>query len=105
MWWDEKRDADSGNFFSSDIWDPVTGFGGNGTDPDGCLTEGPFANLTEHIGPMLAYSDYCFKRIWDNEEGVTTGNSSVIDPCNAAETYDDFLNCVVSKLFYSLSVD
>ncbi|KAH7552005.1 hypothetical protein BM1_08867 [Bipolaris maydis] len=48
-WWDETRDA--GNFMGSPPLDPDTGFGGNGTDPDGCVMNGPFANTTLHIGP------------------------------------------------------
>lgn len=105
VWWDEKLDADSGNFFSSNMWDSVTGFGGNGSEPDGCLTTGPFANITEHIGPMLEYTDYCMKRIWDNEEGIVTGNSTIIDMCNAMDTYDDFWYCIVSNytIFFSFS--
>ncbi|KAJ0118780.1 hypothetical protein J7T55_013034 [Diaporthe amygdali] len=93
-WWDEQADADSGNFFRSNMWDADTGFGGNGTEPDGCLTEGPFANTTEYIGPMLEYTTYCQKRIWDNEYGITTGNSTLINLCNSYETYEDFWYCI-----------
>lgn len=96
-WWDEQMDADSGNFFGSNMWDADTGFGGNGTGPDGCLTDGPFANTTEHIGPMLNYTSYCQRRAWDNEEGITTGNSTLINLCNSYDTYDDFWHCVVRK--------
>lgn len=102
-WWDEQKDADSGNFLGSDMWDADTGFGGNGTGAEGCLTEGPFANTTEHIGPMLEYTTYCQKRIWDNEHGTTTGNSTLIDLCNSYETYDDFCYCIVrgARLLHS----
>lgn len=101
-WWDEQKDADSGNFFGSNMWDADTGFGGNGTGAEGCLTEGPFANTTEHIGPMLEYTTYCQKRIWDNEYGITTGNSTLIDLCNSYETYGDFWYCIVRRLFLLL---
>lgn len=104
-WWDEQKDADSGNFFGSNMWDADTGFGGNGTGPDGCLTEGPFANTTEHIGPMLEYTTYCQKRIWDNEYGITTGNSTLINLCNSYETYGDFWYCIVRGPLFSFGYD
>lgn len=69
---------DSANFAASPLWDPVTGFGGNGatvpldTSPfavpgatgGGCVTDGPFANFRLHLGPgaSLDATDRCLKR-------------------------------------------
>lgn len=54
------------NFVHSPVWDPVTGFGGNGpfveidpADPfavpgrtgGGCIQDGPFQNMTVRMGP------------------------------------------------------
>lgn len=93
-WWDERADADSGDFFRSNMWDSTTGFGGNGSEPDGCLTTGPFANTTEYIGPLLEYTTYCMGRDFDQTEGITTGNSTLIDMCNNMTTYNDFWYCI-----------
>lgn len=48
-YWDEPRDA--GNFAASPIFDPIHGFGGNGSGPEACITTGRFANYTLHTGP------------------------------------------------------
>lgn len=80
------------------MWDDDTGFGGNGTEPDGCVTTGPFANRTEHIGPLEETTDYCFKRIWDNDYGVATELSTVIDDCYSYNDYAGFWYCVSGTL-------
>ena len=46
-WWDEAKDADTGNAFSSTMWS-ADAFGGNGTGSDLCVVDGAFANYTEH---------------------------------------------------------
>ena len=69
----------------SPIWDPVTGFGGNGVagtytvppDPTntsrifpnafrGCVRDGPFANYTLKMGPGLLVTEHCLTRGFDN---------------------------------------
>ncbi|KAF5603905.1 monophenol monooxygenase [Fusarium subglutinans] len=66
-WWDETRDA--GNFMDSPLLDPDTGFGGNGTGLENCVTDGPFANTTLHIGRRshggYRCEPWCFiDRLW-----------------------------------------
>ena len=67
----------------SPIWDPLTGFGGDGvpgtyvvpTDPDptnssrifpelyhGCVKDGPFADYTLKLGPGLLVTEHCIAR-------------------------------------------
>lgn len=48
LYWDWVADAPAP--MQASVWDPVTGFGGNGSSPDGtpfsfCVRDGPFANL------------------------------------------------------------
>ncbi|EUC43622.1 hypothetical protein COCMIDRAFT_38490 [Bipolaris oryzae ATCC 44560] len=74
-WWDETRDA--GNFMGSPLLDPNTGFGGNGTAPDGCVTNGPFANTTLRIGPGQKQEVHCLSRKVE-ERNSTLANETYI---------------------------
>ncbi|CZR52293.1 related to monophenol monooxygenase (tyrosinase) [Phialocephala subalpina] len=91
-WWDEGLDAASGNFFQSNMWDDVTGFGGNGTEADHCVRSGPFANRTMHIGPDEETTNYCFTRIWNNAVIEQAGAASVAE-CYANNDYESFWPC------------
>ncbi|OAG11099.1 Di-copper centre-containing protein [Paraphaeosphaeria sporulosa] len=59
-YWDEPRDA--GKCSSSIIFDATTGFGGDGRELDGCLTDGPFANYSNAIGPEFLVTDHSIDR-------------------------------------------
>jgi tyrosinase len=59
-YWFEQMDA--GHFINSAVLDPVTGFGGNGRPSDGCITDGPFANYTNVIGPGFNNTLHCIDR-------------------------------------------
>ncbi|KAH6650363.1 hypothetical protein F5144DRAFT_555984 [Chaetomium tenue] len=80
-YWDWTLDTPSGQWASSPIFDPATGFGGNGAfvagDPanpmevpgrtgGGCVQDGPFAGIPDmvHLGPMdaVTYNPQCLKR-------------------------------------------
>jgi tyrosinase len=43
-YWDEARDA--GSFSSATIFDPESGFGGDGKGASNCIADGPFARYT-----------------------------------------------------------
>ncbi|KUL90519.1 hypothetical protein ZTR_00075 [Talaromyces verruculosus] len=91
VWWNVNRDA--GRSLLSEIFDPVTGFGGNGTGPDGCVTDGPFANTTMHIGPFQEITTYCLWRSF-NEAASLWANSSAVKECNSKDNYYDMWKCV-----------
>ncbi|EAQ92917.1 hypothetical protein CHGG_01152 [Chaetomium globosum CBS 148.51] len=80
-YWDWTLDTPAGQWASSPVFDPVTGFGGNGAlvaaDPanpmevpgrtgGGCVQDGPFAGIPDmvHLGPMdsVTYNPQCLKR-------------------------------------------
>ncbi|EWG48604.1 hypothetical protein FVEG_08309 [Fusarium verticillioides 7600] len=86
-WWDETRDA--GNFMDSPLLDPETGFGGNGTGPDNCVTDGPFENTTLLIGPGQTLTDHCLSRKV-NEINSTLGNETYVQECHDKSTYLNF---------------
>ncbi|KAF8710644.1 Common central domain of tyrosinase, partial [Rhizoctonia solani] len=54
---------DSGKLATSDIWDPVSGFGGNGNSRTRCVENGPYASP----GFQLTYpSRHCLARRFNN---------------------------------------
>ncbi|KAL0632473.1 hypothetical protein Q9L58_008658 [Maublancomyces gigas] len=69
---------DSSNLLASPLWDPISGFGGNGATipPDtspfavpgatggGCICDGPFKDFRLHLGPgaSLNATDRCLRR-------------------------------------------
>jgi tyrosinase len=81
----------------SPIWDPVTGFGGDGVPgtytvppdpantskilPDsfyhGCVKDGPFANYTLKLGPGLLVTEHCITRGVDDTFSVYLNSSAV----------------------------
>jgi tyrosinase len=54
-YWDWTLDASG--MIDSPIWSVDSGFGGNGSDPDGCLKDGPFKNMTPQFP-----EPHCLKR-------------------------------------------
>ncbi|PYH90323.1 tyrosinase [Aspergillus ellipticus CBS 707.79] len=93
-YWDERLDADTGDMFTSPMWNS-TGFGGNGIGSDGCVVDGAFANYTEHIGPENEDTEYCLNRAWDNSWAVEMANSTVIyDICGGYNTYSPWWYCI-----------
>lgn len=86
-YWDEMRDADASvNVSDSVVFDPKTGFGGEGGD---CVTDGPFVNITLHLhetwGVIETY-DYCLYRDFSNT-GFQGANSTYVDACMATENF------------------
>ncbi|KAK4129026.1 Di-copper centre-containing protein [Parathielavia appendiculata] len=80
-YWDWTLDTPAERWASSPVFDPVTGFGGNGdfipgdpTNPfevpgrtgGGCVKDGPFAGIPDlvHLGPRdsVTYNPQCLKR-------------------------------------------
>lgn len=117
-YWDWSIDADAVNVPNSPIFDPDTGFGGDGrltgSDVPGygrCVVDGPFANSTLTLGmgwPNVnddGDRPHCFTRELNNasgndENGVTiigdmqasAYNSHVMRTINAFETYSEMQN-------------
>jgi tyrosinase len=100
MYWDWVRDSHAPA--AATVWDPVTGFGGNGTSPDDspnsyCVTDGPFSDL------QLAWLDservpHCLNRYFlqgypDFGQPEMIGNAynqEMIDGINLYQTFLDF---------------
>ncbi|KAH9229139.1 hypothetical protein K456DRAFT_1923934 [Colletotrichum gloeosporioides 23] len=104
-YWDWSLDAE--DLEASEVFDPESGFGGNGEwvpgtfeDPeegipvtaegvpvsfdgrtgDGCIPNGPFANMTIHMGPgaSTAYYEWCVRRDFMPQFFNESAHSNVI---------------------------
>ncbi|KAF2400676.1 Di-copper centre-containing protein [Trichodelitschia bisporula] len=114
-YWDWSRDTPEfgGDFATSPIFDPVTGFGGNGaggtvpiTDlqaalfgpPVGnCINDGPFASRTLWLGPSYTFNQTarCMKRNIQGAFGNTAQSwSANVVPCLQKQTYAEFAAAV-----------
>lgn len=79
---------------SSTVFDPVTGFGGQGGE---CIDDGPFANLTIHLSynftSLEFYAeDRCVFRSF-NETFFRLGSQANIDECFASDDATVALTC------------
>ncbi|KAF2743782.1 Di-copper centre-containing protein [Sporormia fimetaria CBS 119925] len=90
-YWQEQ--ADAGNFLGSPLLDPDTGFGGNGRAGDGCITNGPFANYVNPLGPGYNVSDHCIYRRVDETVSLRAGQQFV-DECMAFNTFEQAWPCM-----------
>jgi len=85
-YWAEEPDA--GDFLGSTTY---RDFGGDG-DEGGCVNKGPFANVTNHLGPGYGYTNHCINRARD--ESFSTLSSQVyVDECLAKKTWLAHWNC------------
>lgn len=84
-YWEEL--LDSTNLTASPIFDTEYGFGGDGSGDDDCITDGPFANLTLHLGPIYEVTDHCLSRSL-SANSITWANQTYLDACYAAEDYE-----------------
>lgn len=76
--WQEQLDA--GHFNTSVVFDAEFGFGGNGSAPSKCITDGPFKDYTLHLGPNYNYTDWCITRNVNDNISSTTAQDFV-DEC------------------------
>ncbi|VUC32084.1 unnamed protein product [Clonostachys rosea] len=90
-YWDEPLDA--GHFSSSIIFDPVHGFGGDGRESDGCITDGPFANYTNALGPGYLITDHCIDRNISDSASEFSDQSQV-DKCYEYDTWEEAWPCI-----------
>ncbi|KAJ3515550.1 hypothetical protein NLJ89_g1689 [Agrocybe chaxingu] len=111
-YWDWSQDADdAAGLTSAPVWDPVTGFGGNGvpgtytlpTGPDvnftamrifpasfvGCVQDGPFANHTLRLGPGTLKTTHCLVRGINAAQDVRL-NSKAVAWTLSHQTFEDF---------------
>jgi len=117
-YWDWS--LDSPDFAASLLWDPITGFGGNGnteSDPESsnscCVIDGPFANTTRYWhskenghGFDVNPSPRCFSRAFvtgeKKEEYQDRVNATALDHVLSQPTYGEFLDQLESRAHNSI---
>lgn len=97
-YWNEQADyeaieAGSMTFEEAAIFDPDTGFGGTGAGTDKCVADGPFANLTLHLGKTADAEDYCLSRSVSQTSFVQQAKTSYADTCLATGNYSAAWQC------------
>ncbi|KAF2473068.1 Di-copper centre-containing protein [Lindgomyces ingoldianus] len=96
-YWDEEADSDA--LVDSDVFDPDTGFGGNGvssnTSDYACIADGPFVNVTLAMGPEYTNTNHCIYREF-SATSFMWANSTYLDQCMAEENYTSAYPCFSS---------
>ncbi|PGH26524.1 hypothetical protein AJ80_01838 [Polytolypa hystricis UAMH7299] len=90
-YWQEQLDA--GSVTSSVLLDPSHGFGGDGSGTDRCITDGPFANFTNHLGLMYNNSEHCITRRLSDRSSKSSAQSEV-DKCHAMTEWVGAWRCI-----------
>jgi tyrosinase len=89
-YWNEP--ADAATFPDVAVFDPKTGFGGNGSSTDHCVTDGPFANLTLRVNRDLTTSDHCLTRNF-NTCSFKFAVQANVDECQNKTTWQTWRTC------------
>lgn len=104
-YWDESPEA--GQFKSSSILSPTTGFGGDGSPAAGtvawtlgtihhsagCITDGPFKDYRLHIGPGMDNHEHCISRNISNAASYGASSDNV-SYCMNMETFATAWPCI-----------
>ncbi|KAK0712046.1 hypothetical protein B0H67DRAFT_555920 [Lasiosphaeris hirsuta] len=95
-YWDQVLDLP--NLRGASVFDPRTGFGGDGVGPDLCVADGPFANLRLRFTEDLAttQSGYCLSRNMSECLFANTATANVLN-CQRAGSFEEAWNCLEAK--------
>ncbi len=95
-YWNET--ADVGNVKKSPIFDPHTGFGGDGVGPGPvrCIADGPFSSLVLRWSEDLVATSYCLMRNVNECPFYGAGQAN-IDKCLAATSFTDAWHCMEAR--------
>jgi len=96
-YWDQTLDLP--DLRGASIFNPRTGFGGDGAGPELCVADGPFANLrlrfTEDLDAPQSGS-YCLSRNISECLFANTATTNV-DACQNAGRFEEAWNCLEAK--------
>ncbi|KAF4911882.1 Tyrosinase ustQ [Colletotrichum viniferum] len=86
-YWHELTDLETAPLNQSSIFDPVYGLG-----DDGCIADGPFANLTLYMKTASSNNTYCLQHKL-NQDDTDTANSDNLVECFNKTSYDEAWQC------------
>ncbi|KAI8627641.1 amino acid transporter [Xylariaceae sp. FL1651] len=89
--WNEP--ADVGALPQAAIFNAVVGYGGDGSDSNGCITDGPFVNTVLHIKEDLSTGDFCLSRAF-NETYFNLAVQTNVDMCMEMATFTGVSDCL-----------
>lgn len=117
-YWDWSIDADARDTPNSPLFDPVTGFGGNGkrteTDEPGfqrCVVDGAFANTTLTLGmgwPNVndrGDRPHCLTREFNSGSGADENGEMIIGDMQAAAYESKVMNTIYGMDSYSQMIN
>ncbi|KAL4899881.1 hypothetical protein BDW74DRAFT_188766 [Aspergillus multicolor] len=90
-YWHEALDVGALN--ESSVFDPETGFGGEGGH---CVDDGPFQDLVLHLNQTSLHDNACLHRAFVPETFALAKQENV-DKCMAATTYEEAWNCLIEN--------
>ncbi|KAI0973839.1 Di-copper centre-containing protein [Xylaria arbuscula] len=93
-YWNETLNV--GTLDQASIFDPATGFGGDGSGSSRCISDGPFVNITLRIQEDLSIAEYCITRAL-NDKSFNSAVQTNVDQCLAMATFNDAWNCLEAK--------
>lgn len=71
------------------IFDPATGFGGNGTGSRGCVSDGPFKDIVLHMSNHHKRgNNFCLSRNL-SQRSLKLERASIVEECFGYATYAD----------------
>lgn len=89
-YWDEM--ADFRSIQNSEVWDPVTGFGGDGEEGHRCVVDGPFGGMSLHLNRDGSDRAYCLSRDF-NQRMFNFAHPDYANECWALATFEEAWPC------------
>ncbi|KAI0111294.1 Di-copper centre-containing protein [Nemania sp. FL0031] len=90
-YWNEPLNV--GTLDQATIFDPVLGFGGDGTGSSRCITDGPFVDTVLRVQENLSTSEYCISRGL-NDRSFNSAAQTNVDRCLGMANFVDAWNCI-----------
>lgn len=90
-YWHESLDVGALN--ESSVFDPDTGFGGEGGT---CVDNGPFQHLRLHINQTSSHDNSCLHRSF-NTQIFAKADQEYVDECMETDNYEDAWNCYIEN--------
>lgn len=92
-YWDEMADVRS--IEQSEVFDPTTGFGGDGEggeDGGGCVADGPFGGMVLHLNRDYSTRPYCLSRNF-NQRNFNSAAARNVNECYEMDDFGDAWPC------------